>query len=62
LSNKSSEGTIYAFLDGVLSWFGAPTKVFINQGMEFLGKFQMLCEQALIAIGPLHVIIQRQMV
>jgi hypothetical protein len=48
LSNKSNEGTIYAFLDWVLSQFGALTNVFINQNVKFLGKFQMLCEQALI--------------
>ncbi len=38
----------YAFLDRVLNRFGAPSKVFIDQGMKFRGEFQELCEKALI--------------
>jgi hypothetical protein len=48
LPDKFSEGTAYSFLDRVLSRFGAPTEVLTNQGREFLGEFQMLCEQAMI--------------
>jgi hypothetical protein len=37
--DKSSEGVAYAFLDMVLSHFGAPAEVLIDQGMEFQGEF-----------------------
>jgi transposase-like protein len=48
LPDKFSEGAAYSFLDLVLSRFGAPANVLIDQGQEFLGEFQMLCEQAMI--------------
>ncbi len=49
LPNYNDEGVICsAFLDKVLDRFRAPTKVFTNQGMEFHGKFQKLCENTLI--------------
>jgi hypothetical protein len=48
LPDKFSEGAAYSFLDHVLSRFGAPTEVLTDQGREFLGEFQMLCEQAMI--------------
>jgi hypothetical protein len=48
LPNKFSEGAAYSFLDCVLSRFGAPAEVLTDQGREFLGEFQMLCEQAMI--------------
>jgi hypothetical protein len=32
----------------VLSHFGAPAKVLTDQGMEFQGEFQVLCDKALI--------------
>jgi transposase-like protein len=46
--NKSSEGVAYAFLDRVLSHFGAPAEVLTDQGTEFQGEFQVLCDKALI--------------
>ncbi|KAH8952462.1 hypothetical protein BDL97_09G086500 [Sphagnum fallax] len=46
--DKSSEGVAYAFLDRVLSHFGAPTEVLTDQGTEFQGEFQVLCDKALI--------------
>jgi hypothetical protein len=46
--DKSSEGVAYAFLDRVLSHFGAPAEVLTNQGTEFQGEFQVLCDKALI--------------
>jgi hypothetical protein len=33
--DKSSEGVAYAFLDHVLSHFGAPVEVLTDQGTEF---------------------------
>jgi transposase-like protein len=48
LPNKFSEGAAYLFLDRVLSRFGAPAEVLTDQGREFLGEFQTLCEQAMI--------------
>jgi transposase InsO family protein len=48
LPDKFSEGAAYSFLDRVLSRFGAPAKVLTDQGREFLGEFQTLCEQAMI--------------
>ncbi len=44
--DKSSEGVAYAFLDRVLSHFGAPTKVLTDQGMEFQVSFRS-CDKAL---------------
>jgi hypothetical protein len=46
--SKFSKGAAYSFLDRVLSCFGAPAKVLTDQGREFLGEFQTLCEQAMI--------------
>jgi hypothetical protein len=48
LLDKSSEGAAYSFLDRVLSCFGAPAEVLMDQEREFLGEFQTLCEQAMI--------------
>jgi hypothetical protein len=48
LPDRSNEGTTYAFLDRVLSRFGAIIEVLINQGMDFYEDFQKLCEKALI--------------
>jgi transposase InsO family protein len=48
LPDKFSEGAAYSFLDRVLSRFGAPAKVLTDQGREFLGEFQTLCEQTMI--------------
>ncbi len=45
---KCSEGIVYAFLDQLLNQFEASIEVFIDQGKEFLERFQMLCEQPLI--------------
>jgi transposase-like protein len=46
--DKSSEGVAYAFLDRVLSHFGAPAKVLTDQGTKFQGEFQVLCDKALV--------------
>ncbi len=46
--DKSSEGVVYAFLDRVVSHFGAQAEVLIDQGMEFQGEFQVLCDKVLI--------------
>jgi hypothetical protein len=46
--DKSSKGITYAFLDRVLSHFGAPAEVLTNQGTNFQGEFQVLCDKALI--------------
>jgi hypothetical protein len=46
--DKSSEGITYAFLDRVLSHFGAPAKVLTDHGTEFQGEFQVLCDKVLI--------------
>jgi hypothetical protein len=46
--NKSSKGIVYAFLDRVLSHFGAPVEVLIDQGIKFQCEFQVLCDKALI--------------
>jgi hypothetical protein len=48
LPDKFSEGATYSFLDHVLSRFGALAELLTDQGWEFLGEFQMLCEQAMI--------------
>jgi hypothetical protein len=48
LPNRSSKGASYAFLDRVLSRFGALTKVFTYQGTKFREEFQELCEKTLI--------------
>jgi hypothetical protein len=41
--DKSNEGVAYAFLDRVLSHFGALTEVLTDQGTKFQGEFQVLC-------------------
>jgi hypothetical protein len=46
----------------VLSHFGAPAEVLTDQGTEFQGEFQVLCDKALIGTEPRLEIIQRQMV
>jgi hypothetical protein len=46
--DKSNEGVPYAFLDKVFNHFGAPVEVLINQGTEFQGEFQVLCDKLLI--------------
>jgi hypothetical protein len=46
--DKFSEGVVYAFLDRVFSHFGALAEVLTDQGMEFQGEFQVLCDKALI--------------
>ncbi len=46
--DKSNEGVAYAFLDRVLSHFGAPIEVLTDQGTKFQGEFQVLCEKVLI--------------
>jgi len=46
--NKSNEGVAYAFLDRVLSHFGALAEVLTDQGIKFQGEFQVLCDKALI--------------
>jgi transposase-like protein len=46
--DKSSKGVAYAFLDRVLSHFRAPAEVLTDQGIEFQGEFQVLCDKALI--------------
>jgi hypothetical protein len=48
LPDKYSEGVAYAFLDRVLSHFGAPAEVLTDQGTEFRGEFQDLCDKCLI--------------
>lgn len=48
LPDKSSEGAAYALLDRILSRFGAPAEVLTDQGWEFQGEFQALCEHAFI--------------
>jgi hypothetical protein len=48
LPDKGSEGAAYAFLDRVLSHFGAPAEVLSDQGPEFRGEFQDLCDKSLI--------------
>jgi hypothetical protein len=48
LLNCNSEKATYAFLDKVLSKFGALVKIFINQGTKFRGELQKLCEKTLI--------------
>ena len=48
LLDRYSEGAAYAFLDRVLSHFGAPAEVLTDQGTEFRGEFETLCDRALI--------------
>jgi hypothetical protein len=48
LPNKPSHNTNKAFLQQVLSRFGACAECFIDQGSEFRGEFQDLLDHALI--------------
>jgi len=48
LPNCNNEGHTYAIFDKMFSRFGAPAKVFTDQGTEFQGDFQDLCEKTLI--------------
>jgi transposase InsO family protein len=48
LSNKSSHNTSQAFLQQVLSRFGACAKCFTDQGSKFRGEFQDLLDHAFI--------------
>ncbi len=48
LPDKSSHNTSQAFLQQVLSRFGACAKCLINQGSKFRGEFQDLLDHALI--------------
>jgi transposase-like protein len=48
LPDKCSEGVTYAFLDRMLSQFGAPAEVLTDQGTEFKGNFQDLLNRCLI--------------
>jgi transposase InsO family protein len=48
LPNKSSHSTIQAFLQQVLSRFGACAKCLTDQGSEFRGEFQDLLDHAFI--------------
>ncbi len=48
LPDKSSHSTSQAFLQQVLSRFGACAKCLTNQGSEFRGEFQDLLDHALI--------------
>jgi hypothetical protein len=48
LLDKSSYSTSHAFLQQVLSRFGACIRSLIDQGSEFRGKFQDLLDHALI--------------
>jgi hypothetical protein len=48
LPNKSSHSTSQAFLQRVLSRFGAYAKCLIDQRLEFRGEFQDLLDHALI--------------
>jgi hypothetical protein len=48
LLDCNSERTTYAFLDRMLSRFGALIKVFIDQNTKLHREFFKLCEKALI--------------
>jgi hypothetical protein len=48
LPNKSSHSTNHAFLQQVLSRFGACAECLTNQGLEFEGEFQDLFDHAFI--------------
>jgi len=47
LLNCNSERATYAFLNRIFSRFGVLIEVLINQGINFYGEFQYLCEKAL---------------
>jgi hypothetical protein len=48
LSDKSSHNIDQAFLQQVLSRFGACVECFTDQGSEFIGGFQDLLDHALV--------------
>jgi hypothetical protein len=48
LPQNSSVSATMAFLDCVLTRFGAPAEVLTNQGKEFLRSFGELCTKVLI--------------
>ncbi len=48
LLNHSSKRATYAFLDKVLSRFGALVKCIIDKSTKFYGEFQKVCEKTLI--------------
>jgi hypothetical protein len=48
LPDKSSHSNSHAFLQLVLSRFGACVECLTNQGLEFKGEFQDLLDHALI--------------
>jgi len=48
LWNYSSERATCAFLNKVLSRFGALAKVIIDKSTKFYGEFQKVCEKTLI--------------
>ena len=48
LPDKFSERVAYAFLNRVLSRFGAPSEVLTDQGREFLEEFESLLEQTYV--------------
>lgn len=48
LLDKSNEGVAYAFLDRVLSHFGALAEVLTDEGTELPREFKALCVQTLI--------------
>lgn len=48
MPNNFIKGIAYAFLDRILSFFGALANVFKDQVCEFLGEFQALCKQVMI--------------
>jgi hypothetical protein len=51
LPDKSSHSTSQAFLQQVLSRFGACVECLIDQGLEFKGKFQDLLDHVFINHG-----------
>jgi hypothetical protein len=48
LFDHNNERVTYAFLNKVLSTFGALIEVLIDQGTKFHGEFQKLCEKTFI--------------
>lgn len=48
LPDKFSEEVAYAFLEKVLSRFGALVEVLTDQGREFLKEFHVFCESAFV--------------
>jgi hypothetical protein len=48
LPNYINEGIDYKFLDMVFNRFSVLVQVFIDQGTNFCGEFQKLCEKTWI--------------